>query len=177
MLVAAVHGVVQIWSSRVDRNTFTTRLLVASTQALDFARQSVLQALSDDVAFLVFPNRSYDGNPLVGDEIVFPGDSLLGKYHGPWSADEVVAFLWRNEKVPEWIDCFVQAQDNNRTLVHLTCCGRFTAQECLLYHMEGGIPPFQAMGPRMPPEYFIGQKEGKFDLNWQEQRWSGKTIW
>lgn len=159
----------------MDRETFKTRLLVATKQAVDYARQSVWQTLSDQVAFLVYPNRSYDENPRIGDESVFPGDCLHGKCHGPWSVDEVVNFLWRSEKVPEWIDCYVQAQEESRTLIHLNCCGRFTGQENLLYHRDKGVPPFQAMGPSMPWKYFSGEKQGKFDLNWQDERMRSST--
>jgi hypothetical protein len=154
----------------VDRDTFKMRLLTASAKALEFARQSVWQTLPDEVAFLVYPNKSYDGNPRVGDEVIFPGDSLFGKHHGPWSADETTDFLWRSDKVPEWIDCYVQAEDGRRTLLHLDCCGRFTGQEALLYHRDKGNPPFQALGPPIPWEYFTGQKQGKLDLYWQAQQ-------
>jgi hypothetical protein len=154
----------------VDRETFKMRLLTTSAKAVDLARQCVWQTLPDEAAFLVYPNKSYDLNPRVGDEVVFPGDSLFGKYHGPWSADESIDFLWRSDKVPEWIDCYVQAEDGRRTLVKLICCGRFTAQEDLLYHRDEGNPPFQALGPPCPLEYFTGQKQDKFDLYWQAQQ-------
>jgi hypothetical protein len=154
----------------VDQDTFRSRLLSAGQQAVQLARECVIQALPDEMAFLVYPNQSYDRNPRMGDEVVFPGDSLNGKCHGPWSADEVVAFLWRNGKVPEWIDVYVQAEDSIRSLIRLVCCGRFTGQAELLYHRDKGFPPFQAMGPPVPWRYFMGDKEGKFDLYWQEQQ-------
>jgi hypothetical protein len=139
---------------------------------VDFARQHVQQALSDDVAFLVYPNQSCDDNPRVGDEVVFPDESLpQGHYHGPWSAEQVVGFLWRGGKVPEWIDAAVQAEDGGQTLVSLRCCGRFTAQEELLYHRyPGGVPPFSIKSPVLPPGWESVEASGKFDLYWREKR-------
>ena len=154
----------------MDRNTFDCRLRTASQQALEFARACVRQALPDEMAFLVYPNKSYDGKPRVGDEVVFPGESLQGKYHGPWSAEEVIAFLWRDRKVPEWIDVWVQAEDGRRTLVALNCCGRFTAQKELLYHRSSGVPPFQSMGPAVPLFWESVDASGKIDLYWQEEK-------
>jgi hypothetical protein len=136
--------------SPVDRNTFELRLRTAAQQAVQLARDSVWQALPEEVAFL--------------------GDSLHGKFHGPWSAEEAVTFLWRDGKVPEWIDAYVQAEDGARTLVRLNCCGRFTGREELLYHSDKGFPPIQALGPPVPIEYLIGNKQGKFDLYWQENQ-------
>jgi hypothetical protein len=160
----------------VDRSTFETRLRTAAQQALEFGRQHVHQLLPDDVAFFVCPNQSYDGNPRVGDEAVFPEESLReGQHHGPWSAQEVVAFLWRDGKVPEWINVAVEAEDGKRSLIGLRCCGRFTAQEDLLYHRyPGGVPPFSIKSPVLPPGWENIEASGKFDLYWR-MNWPGRT--
>jgi hypothetical protein len=156
----------------VEREVFEARLGTATAQAVQFARQFVLQAIPDEVLFGIYPNQSYDGNPRVGDEAVFPAESLSeGRYHGPWSAEEVVVFLWRGGKVPEWIDIAVQAEDGIRALVGLRCCGRFTAQEELLYHRyPRGAPPFSIKGPDLPPCWEGIEALGKFDLHWRERR-------
>src|SRR5262245_42194894 len=57
----------------------------AAQRAVGFAREHVQQHLPDEVAFLVFPNQSFDENARIGDEVVFPDDSLPeGQDHGPW---------------------------------------------------------------------------------------------
>ena len=49
-----------------------------------FAREHVQQKLPDELAFRVYPNQSFDGNPRVGGEVVFPDESLPeGKFLGP----------------------------------------------------------------------------------------------
>ena len=109
-----------------------------------------------------------DGNPRVGDEVVFPEESLPNEEaYGPWQLDEVVAFLWRNGKVPEWIDVAVRAENDHHTLLELCCCGRFTAQEDLLYYRSGGLAPFSIKSPFLPPGWVSVQESGKFDLDWR----------
>jgi hypothetical protein len=153
----------------VDRATFEERLRVASRHVLLFAREFVRQSLPDEVVFRVYPNQSCDDNPRVGDEVVFPEDSLPeGQFHGLWSEAETIAFLWRTEKVPEWIDAAVEAEDGQRTVIALRCCGRFTASEELLYHRPGGLAPFSIKSPVMPPGWESLEASGRFDLHWRK---------
>jgi hypothetical protein len=152
----------------MPRNVFEERLRAAGAGAVRFAREYVRQRLPEEVAFRVLPNQSYDGNPRRDDEEVFPDDSLPdGSYHGPWSAEQVVEFLWRAGKVPEWIDVAVRAEDGRRTLVELRCCGRFTAMEEFLYHRAGGLTPFSIKSPYLPPGWASVEASGRFDLYWE----------
>jgi hypothetical protein len=162
----------------VERSIFEARLRTAAEQAITFARQHVRQALSNEAAFLVYPNQSYDENPLIGDEVVFPGESLPERmYHGPWSAEEVLVFLWREGKVPEWIDIAVEGEDGCRTLIGLRCCGRFTAQEELLYHRyRCGIPPFSIKSPILPPGWVSVEESGRFDLHWRGESGDSAVV-
>lgn len=155
----------------MNHSTFAMSLRTAADQAVLFARQHVRQAISDKVMFLVYPNQSCDDNLHVGDEVVYPEESLpSGEYLGPWTPEEVVAFLWRDGKVPEWIDVAVEAVECHRSLVGLRCCGRFTEQEEFLYHRyAGGVPPFSIKSPVLPPGWESVEKSGKFDLYWRKQ--------
>jgi hypothetical protein len=144
---------------------------MAVQQAVTYARQHVLQPLPDAVKCFVYPNQSYDGNPAVGDEATFPEESLPeGEHHGPWTVEQAVDFLWRGGKIAEWIDVAVQSEREGCTLVELRCCGRFTAQEELLYHRRpDGIPPFSVKSPNLPPNWESLETSGKFDLYWREK--------
>jgi hypothetical protein len=154
----------------VDRVTFEERLRTAARQVVLFAREFVQQALPDDVAFRVYPNQSFDGNPRVDDEVTFPEELLPeGSFRGPWSAEETVAYLWRDGKVPEWINAAVEAEDKRRSLIALRCCGRFTASEHLLYHRPSGLPPFSIKSPFLPPGWESVEASGRFDLHWRQQ--------
>jgi hypothetical protein len=162
----------------VDRNTFEAQLREAGRRVLLFAREHVRQPLPDEVAFRVYPNQSCDDNPRVGDEAVFPNESLPeGGFLGPWSAAEVVGFLWRDGKVPEWIDAAVESEDGRRSLVGLRCCGRFTASEELLYHRPGGLAPFSIKSPVLPPGWESVAASGRFDLYWRQPRRERRPWW
>lgn len=159
----------------VDRGTFEVRLRTAARQAVLFARLLVQQTLPDEMVFFVYPNQSCDDNPRIGDEVVFSDDSLpSGRGHGPWTAEEVVTFLWRHGKIPEWIDAAIQAENGRQSIVGLHCCGRFTAQEELLYHRyPGGVSPFSIKSPVLPPGWESVAESGKFDLYWRKQSFGG----
>lgn len=162
----------------MDLATFENRLRAAARQVVLFARRFVRQPLPDDVAFRVYPNQSFDGNPRVGDEVVYPEESLPdGAFHGPWSADEAAGFLWRAGRVPEWIDAAVEAEDGRRSLVGLRCCGRFTASEDLLYHRPGGLAPFSIKSPALPPGWESVEASGRFDLYWRSPRPRARRSW
>ena len=88
----------------------------------------VTQDLPAKQLFLIQPNQSYDGNPLDDDEEVFPQDSLHSEEAlGPLGSEAAAEWLWRQGKIPEWID--IRAFDANAvsSVLWLTCCGRFTA--------------------------------------------------
>jgi hypothetical protein len=158
----------------MDRGTFEARLRTATCQAVEFARQLVREALPDEVVFLVFTNQSCDKPPPVGDEVVFPDDSLPdglhpdGRHRGPWPIGQVVEFLWRDEKVPEWIDIMVQGENGYRTEVALVCCGRFTARDDLLYYPGRDTRPFAVKSPILPPGWGNVDGGGKFTLHWRK---------
>lgn len=158
----------------MDREQFTKNLRQAVEYSVRFAQDLVIQTLPVLIALRVYVNCSYDGNPLVGDEVVFPDESEpRGCFRGPWSADEVVEFLWRNGRVPEWIDVAVEDEDGTTTCVGLTCCGRFTATEANLYHRNGGIPPFHVVSPAIEPSAWDiehHKQTQKFDLHWMRKR-------
>jgi hypothetical protein len=150
----------------MEHARFVEHLRRAAELAVTVARKLVLQTLPDSMAYGVYPNQSNDGHPREGDEVIFPNDSLRGleDYHGPWSEEQVVAFLWREGKIPEWIDVSVEAVARTRTLVALRCCGRFTANDGLHYYNDpGGVPPFGIKSPDLPPRWVSVEESGRFD--------------
>lgn len=151
----------------MDRNTFRTRLIEASEKALSWAREHVSNPLPPGYLYLLYPNQSYDDNPPEGDEETFPAESLPDrKFLGPLNAEQVVEYLWRGGKVPEWVNVTAQAYDEHYSYLELLCCGRFTALEELLYHKAEGHQPFHVLSPDLPPDWEGVGKSGKFDINW-----------
>jgi hypothetical protein len=149
----------------VERELFERRLREAATVARDFARKYIEEPLPDPILFRLRLNSSYDGNPRVGDERVFPEDSSLGRAEKVQLCNEqqVIDELWRDGRVPEWIDVAAIGETGGATLLQLMCCGRFTAEEGLLYHAWEGRPPFHVTGPTLPVGYEDGQKFSIYD--------------
>ena len=153
----------------MERATFEERLAAAAGGAVRFAREFfVRQPLPDGFALLVVPNCSYDGNPRVGDEEVFPDESLpAGRSHGPWSLPEAVAFLWRAGKVPEWIDLRVVAEDGLRS------AGRAAVLRPVQRGRGADVPPARRAGPvprpqpAPAPRWQGAEVSGRFDLYWE----------
>jgi len=144
----------------------------AADSAVDFARKYVLNELPNQRKFLVHPNQSFDGNPLCEDEETYPGETQSEDEPIIFTTVEAaVDYLWRNKKVPEWIDISVGGEDGEHTFLQLLCCGRFTATDELLYHRDGGVAPFSIKSPVLPPGYDDSVDDGsqKFDVNWLEK--------
>lgn len=156
----------------MNKEIFQEHLSRATDLAVTFARNYVWNDLPEPRVFLVHPNQSFDGNPLSGDEVTYPSNTQADDKPIVFStAEAVVDYLWRDDKVPEWIDISVGGEDGNHTHLQLLCCGRFTATEELLYHRDGGIPPFSVKSPVFPPSYddAPGAEAQKFDANWREK--------
>ena len=148
----------------LDHEIFSSRFHKAVECDIAFARSMVRQSLPDSWRFLIEPNASYDENPLVDDETLYLKDSLpAGDMLGPLSFEEALSWLWRDGKVPEWIDVSVCAADLAHTYVRLICCGRFTGLEKRLYYRDG-LPPFGIKSPNLPPGWESVQANGRFDL-------------
>lgn len=140
----------------MEKDLFAERLRLASERCLVFTRTFVSDTLPEEGIYRVFPNKHGEGKVTTGDAEVFPQDSLpRGQFFGPWDAAEVVGFLWRNGKAPEWVNISVGTVENNRTVFVLWCCGHFTALPANLYHQlvnpSGAGEPFSVHGP-IPPK-------------------------
>jgi hypothetical protein len=127
----------------MTKDEFERNFDLAVERAVECARDTFVQEFPSECEFLLFPNQSYDGNPLEGDERVFPNDSLpQGKFLGPLSKEKVIEYLWRDGWVPEWIDMAVVSQNDKRSQVQLLCCGRYTSSRESLTTSKRGINLF-----------------------------------
>ncbi len=147
-------------SDAVDRETFAARFREAAAACRSFASQYLEEKPPPAMRFRLRLNASYDGNPLHADEIVFPEDSTPER---AWlllscDADEVVATLCRSERVPEWVNVNVVGVTPAVTLIEVLACGRFSANEELLYHRQEARPPFHVLGPTLPLNWVEGQR-------------------
>ncbi len=151
----------------MDKEIFEQRLEQAAEETIVFTRSLVTEVLPNERIYKVFPNKHGEMKQLRGDAEVFPQDSLpRGQFIGPLDATEVVAYLWRNGKVPEWIDISVDAVEGNRTVLILWCCGHFTSFPANTFHRLvdpiGRGAPFSVHGPFAPKGWKKG--DGAFSL-------------
>ena len=150
----------------LSRATFKSNLQNAAILARDFTRTMVTDMLPDAIAYVILYGCSYDGNPLVGDEKIFP-DDYKDDPLSTNSAEDVTDRLWRSGFVPEWINVTVGHADEHFTHIKLECCGRYSATPRMMYHVLEGRPPFHVLGPPMPPGYDHESGE-KFNLHWRK---------
>ncbi|MGW4245709.1 hypothetical protein [Nocardia sp. NPDC004722] len=137
----------------MERETLRERLAVAAASARDFARKYVLEDLPAPLVFRVRLNQSFDGHPPASQEARFPEDSGYDRAVAlrRCDFDTVVDELWRDGRVPEWVNVTAIGTTGAATLIELVCCGRFTADADRLYHRHEGNPPFHVLGPTLPP--------------------------
>lgn len=157
----------------MDRVVFAARFGKAAGQSRAFAQTLVSEPFPGDVLFRVRLNRSYPGARLRPGEVTFPGD-------GGWERDfalrrcdldMAVSVLWRDGRVPEWINLAVTDRDESATVIEAVCCGRFTDDDDLLYR-QSGPPPFHVLGPPLPP----GHDGSRYSLHRQAECWDQADL-
>jgi hypothetical protein len=158
-------------SPAMDKAVFERNFRNATEHAVAFAKNYVVNDLPDGRVFLVYTNQSYDGHPLRSDETLYPEEELpAGSDPSLRTQRESIDFLWRHGKVPEWIDVSVTRVEAGNTVLSLLCCGRFTADERLLYYPQSPTPGFGIKSPVFPPRWIPSERSPKFDLHWNIRR-------
>ncbi len=159
----------------MDRQTFAERFRHAARRARDFAQTFLAEKLPSELRFRLKLNASYDGNPLHAGERLFPQDGDPRRRRATANLDEAgaLAAFWRDGLVPEWIDLSVVGVSGTATLVGALVCGRFTADDGLLYHQDEGYAPFHVLGPSLPTGYLEGQR---FSIHESAQAWEPDEL-
>lgn len=143
----------------MDLQLFQKRFLEAADAARDFARCYVEETLPNDCLFHLHLNQSYDGSALPEYKL-FPEDSSSGlavrcKHI---RAEDVIRTLWRDGMVPQWVNLNVVGESGTATVIEVLACGRFTADEAQLYHLDEGLAPFHVLGPTLPIDHVDGRR-------------------
>ena len=146
----------------ISRPVFEKNLVDSAIHALEFARTLVTNALPDKIRYVVRLGVSYDGNPLEDGEVTFPSD-YDEKERIFDNSQEVADLLWREGRVPEWINVTVLSETPEYTNVKLECCGRFSDKAEQIYHAHEGRAPFHVLGPPIPQGVDISKGE-KYQL-------------
>lgn len=157
----------------MDRAVFAARFGEAAEMSRVFAQTLVSERLPADVSFRVRLNRSYPGARLRPGEVTYPDD-------GGWEQDfalrrcdldTAVSALWRDGRVPEWINLTAVDRDESATVIEAVCCGRFTVDDDLLYR-QSGPPPFHVLGPPLPP----GHDGSRYSLHRRAECWDQADL-
>lgn len=149
----------------MTQDEFTALLMRCTVDCVAFCRGYVIDVLPDAVLYTVRLNQSCDVHPLHDDEVVFPEDSSVppGLLCGR-SAQQTADLLWREGRIPEWVDMSVVDASSEHTHVGLLCCGRFTANAQRWYYAHRGNGPFGIKSPVLPVKS-NGNAPVKFRLN------------
>jgi hypothetical protein len=148
----------------MTRERFGELFASAVMTCIDFTQQFIVNELPVPTRFLVRTNASHDIQADGTSLTTYPDDSSLPELR--MTGLEAIDFLWRDERVPQWIDVSVVAADQGFTDISLTCCGRYVAEEERMYYQPYGRGPFGVKGPALPPEWDDKKRE-KFDLHWR----------
>ncbi|WP_344831850.1 hypothetical protein [Actinocorallia longicatena] len=153
---------------------FAERFAASSRAAWEFARTLVSEDLPEPLLFRVRLNQSYDGHAPRPGEVRFPQDGSRRRAMGlsRCDAETVLAELWRDHHVPEWVNLAVVGETGTATVVEVVCCGRFTRDDSRLYHSEEGAPPFHVLGPALPP----GHEGGRYSVHVRSECWGRSDL-
>lgn len=157
----------------MDRDQLADRLRLATTRTVEFSRRFVWNELPDECRYLVSRGRAGANLTLKAGETVYPAD-VPGQFNHIAVLDlgGVVALLWREGKIPEWINLTVTSADESCTYIELMYCSRFTDQDHRLYYQTSDTSPIVVCGPSIPPGWKAENPEWqtgtyhKFDLYW-----------
>ncbi|MFN0020270.1 MAG: hypothetical protein ACKVP0_18570 [Pirellulaceae bacterium] len=157
----------------MTRDRFRDLFILATERVLEFTRTFVIQEIPETPRYRVRCNKSHDVAHDGTSLTAFPQDSLPGQeFHGPWTGVAVIDFLWRDGRVPQWIDVSVVDVEGDTTFIELYCCGRYVAEEERMYYSPK-MGPFGVKGPPLPPSWDDKKRE-KFDLHWSALRKENK---
>lgn len=158
-LVKADHS--DIGLVDLTKDGFEKNLVLAARSALEFARTLVVNELPNMIRYVLLLNVSYNDNQLDEDEFVFNEESLSQEFT---ESHDVAELLWRDGKVPEWINVSVVSETEEFTNIKLECCGRFTSNPKYIYHAKEGMAPFHVLGPPIPTDVNMIKDGEKYKL-------------
>jgi hypothetical protein len=139
----------------MTKQEFLFHLNGASIIALKFAERYIKDKLITDFRYNVILSATDDSPDLIQFD-VYPEDQGIIKLD--LIDNEVVELLYRNNKVPVWIDINVLKSSRKSTTFNLLCAGRYTDNKEEFYYNNNGSGPFGIKSPNFPINYKEGEK-------------------
>ena len=133
----------------MDRTSFKSQLTKCSKMAACFARNFILDKITDEFLYDVEIQTApgYLENPYFVAEM---------------DEDSVCSILWKDGKVPEWIDIYVKRRKGSYTVLELDCSCRFEESPSKLFNRWNNTEPFEVKSPVFP--FGWNCSHGKFRL-------------
>ncbi|MFD2566934.1 hypothetical protein [Pseudotenacibaculum haliotis] len=126
----------------MTKEEFLFRLQGASFLAMKFAENYVKNKLYTefryDVTLIEPENRSKEFSEI--------------------KENEAVDLIFKEGKVPTWIDISVSKVTKKETIINLLCSKDYSKKKEDLYYTEGGSKPFGIKSPNLPIGYKKGEK-------------------
>lgn len=139
----------------MTKQEFLFHLQGASLVTLKFAERYVKDKLTTDFKYnVIFTPSHHTINP--GHFDFYPEDDGILKLD--LTDDEVVKLLYRNNKIPIWIDINVLKSSRKSTTFNLLCAGRYSDNKEDWYYKDDGSAPFGIKSPTFPINYKEGKK-------------------
>ena len=146
------------WSNKTTIHD-KTRFFIPSSRsqfiALKFAERYVKDKLITDFKYnVIFTPSHHTINP--GDFDFYPEDEGIIKLN--LTDNEVIDLLYRNNKIPIWIDISVLKSSRKSTTFNLLCAGKYSDNKEEFYYRDDGSAPFGIKSPTFPINYKEGKK-------------------
>lgn len=130
----------------MKRERFEALLSIATDHTLAVARSMVVEELRSEVRYQPLNER---GVPI---GIAFEKTDLVDQ-------------LWRQEKIPEWIDLSVMSVVDTTTIIRVEWSERLVEDESQCVYAKRGQGPFGIKSPVLPPNWISVEASGRFSLS------------
>lgn len=130
-------------TTTISKTEFNHYLKVATSAAITFAKRFVTNRMSPSVSYDARYGKSCDGEE--NGFTLYPEDG--GVLERGLTQAQVVECLYREGRVPVWIDISVIGSNRFGTRIQLLCAGRFFNQIENLYYTKQNIHPFGIKSP------------------------------
>ncbi|MFD2943067.1 hypothetical protein [Flavobacterium notoginsengisoli] len=139
----------------MTKEDFLFHLQGASFVTLKFAERYVKDKLVTDFKYNVILTvaSNIDGSNKFD---IYPEENDIIKLD--LTEIEVVDLLYRNNKIPIWIDISVLKSSRKSTTFNLLCSGKYSNDKNDYYYNQNGSGPFGVKSPKLPINYKEGNK-------------------
>lgn len=128
----------------MNKKIFLKRFDEAIEKVLDKARKSLIESVPSDCKF----NIEYTDFKKIE----------------PITKDEAIAIIYKDGKVPRWVNINLRTIDNEVSLINCLVAPDYFENDADLLYEDESVPPFRVGFPPLPEAYEEGKKFSVKDL-------------